>query len=188
MDYATIDDLRQYAYHAGVNDQVRWEDIIPRASRIIDTVCEVAPGHFAAALEQPAERCFTGSGTRWLQVDPFIKGSIQFVEYEFSDEFTPDYIERHDALGNHYLIAATGECWADDEPLVIIARWGWPDVPDDIREAAIEVALQIWRQRDSAYARVVTDVNGAQQIFGALPDRVKEICLRRRRFNAPVCV
>lgn len=187
-DYATLDDLKHYAYHAGVRDEVRWEDIIPRASRVIDGCCHVAPGWFRAAPQQACEQSYDGSGTRWLAIDPLVCNSIQFVEYAFSESFTPDYTLRIDKFGQHFLIAADGECWLEGDSVLITARWGWPSVPEDVKEATIELAVAMWRQRDAAYARVVTDVNGAQTIFGALPDRVKEVCLRRRSFNLPVAI
>ena len=122
-DYATLDDLKHYAYHAGVRDEVRWEDIIPRASRVIDGCCHVAPGWFRAAPQQACEQSYDGSGTRWLAIDPLVCNSIQFVEYAFSESFTPDYTLRIDKFGQHFLIAADGECWLEGDSVLITARW-----------------------------------------------------------------
>lgn len=201
--YATEDDLRQMAFQPSPSDPVRWADLIPRMSRVVDLACNVEVGYFAAADEAVSVRTYESSGTKRLLVDPYVRGSIVSVEYADSDSFTPDYIEQTDRNGNYWLIGQSDlssswvvRYWPDKrlwEPgleIEISARWGFVEVPADIVEATCELVIAAWRQRDAAFLRVIADVNtGIGGVSGqALPERVKLICSERKRAVPPVVV
>ena len=77
--------------------------------------------------------------------------------------------------------APSGQCWRANAVIEVSARWGWEETPEEIVQACAELVIAMWRGRDSAYARVVADVNGGNTVFGALPDRVKLTCDKWKR-------
>jgi hypothetical protein len=180
--YATEDDLRHYAFQVGAGDEDRLLLILPRASEIIDLACEVPRGYFAVAPTSTVCRTFIGQGTSRLRIAPHV-GQVKSVEYAGSDDYAPEFDEHVDRAGTPWLIARDGQCWRNQAVIEVEARWGWEQVPEEIVQATCELVISIWRGRDSAYARVVADVNGGNTIQGALPDRVKLTCDQWKRRN-----
>jgi len=78
-----------------------------------------------------------------------------------------------------YLVTREGECWRGF--VIVTARFGFEQTPAEIVEATLEIAIAIWRGRDSAYARVVADANGGQTVTQAIPDRAKLIVAEWKR-------
>lgn len=187
MNYCTTEQLKQYAQRTGRGDDELHESVIPRASRIIDRLCELPDGHFAQASERCSVFTVRGSGTRLLRLPPYVRGSIDYVEYAGLNQLTPNYAEVADASGVQWLEATSG-CWTEC-PIEITARWGWHCTPDEIVEAAIELAMMIWRQKDAAFLRVQADFNGAGGVSGAaIPERVKAICDKwKRKREVVIC-
>jgi hypothetical protein len=184
--YVTEEQLKAYAFQMGHGDDLRHEEILPRASDIIDLACGLGRGFFAPAGQQAATRRFRTHTTRRLRVSPYVCGSIAFVEYLSLDDYTPEFDEFVDENETRWLLAHDGECWIPDQIVEVTARWGWAETPEEIVEAVIETAIALWRGRDSAYARVVTDVNGGNTVFASLPDRAKMICEKWRRRRAAI--
>lgn len=184
ISYATEEQLKTYSFQMGHGDAIRHEEVLPRASEVIDLACGLGRGYFAVAASSPAVKRFRTQAAKRLRVAPYLDDSISFVEYASLNEYTPDYDEFTDDDETRWLIAQKGECWIPEQTVEISARWGWPDTPEEIVQATLELAIAIWRGRDSAYARVVADVNGGNTVFAALPDRAKFICEKWRRRRA----
>lgn len=184
-DYATAIDLKNYATQFAKSDDLRHEMILEPASRLIDRLTGFPDGYFGMHSAFLSERRFLADGTRYLRLDPHRSGSIEFVEYDQLNEYTPDYSEKLDSKGQHWLIARKGCEWSDGEIVVVTACWGFDQVPADIRQATIELALIMWRQRDPALQKIQTDVNGQIIEEKAIPTRVRETCAawkKRRAF------
>lgn len=180
--YATEEQLKLYAFQMGKADGIRHEEVLPRASEIIDLNCGLGRGFFAPAGRTLTTKSFCTSTSKRLRLAPYIPESIDYAEYSTIDALTPSFSEIVDSNETPWLIANSGECWIPDEIVEISALWGWRETPSEIVEATLELAIAIWRGRDTAYARVVADVNGGgNTVFGALPDRVKLICEKWRR-------
>lgn len=180
--YATEDDLRHCAFQVGQGDEDRLLLILSRASEIIDLACEVPRGYFARAGASSCARTFIGQGTRRLRIDPHV-GPVKCAEYSDGQAYTPEFDEHVDRARNCWLIARDCAAWRDGAVIEVQARWGWEQVPEEIVQATCELTIAIWRGRDSAYARVVADVNGGSTVQGALPDRVKLTCDNWKRRN-----
>lgn len=180
--YATLDDVKRYAFRSGIKDDPIQEDVLLRASRIIDRYCEVPDGYFAPAPDQPTTVIVLGNGTKFLKIDRYAPGSISSV-LAADGRLAPEYSEV-----DGYLVALHRTQWELGRPYEVTAKWGMPATPPDIAEATIELSMAMWRQRDTAFLRVVADVNtGLGSISGqALPERVKLVCDKWRRAQ-PVC-
>jgi hypothetical protein len=188
VEYCTTEQLKEYATRTGRGDDELHESIIPRASRVIDSLCQVKAGYFGVALPNAKSAVLSGSGLSRLRVPPYVCGSIQYAEYASDcDEIFPDYDEFTDEYDVQWLKARDGKYFVADATVEITARWGWACVPDDIVEATIELAMAMWRQKDAAFLRVQADINGAGGVSGAaVPDRVKMICEHWKRKRAMV--
>lgn len=179
--YATEEQLKTYSFQMGHGDAIRHEEVLPRASETIDLACGLGRGYFAIAGQLASVKCFRTQTAKRLRVAPYACGSLAFVGYAALDEYTPEYDEFTDDNETRWLLAQSGECWIPEQTVEITARWGWDETPEEIVQATLELAIAIWRGRDSAYARVVADVNGGNTVFAALPDRAKFICEKWRR-------
>jgi hypothetical protein len=188
VEYCTTEQLKEYATRTGRGDDELHESIIPRASRIIDDLCHVKPGYFGTAGPHRATCILFGSGTRMLRIPPYICGSIQCIEYDGDcDVIFPDYVEFTDEAGIQWLKAKDNERFVADATVEMTARWGWACTPDDIVEATIELAMSMWRQKDTAFLRVQADINGVGGVSGAaVPERVRMICEHWRGKRAMV--
>jgi hypothetical protein len=182
--YATEEQLKTYSFQMGHGDDIRHEEVLPRATEIIDLACGLGRGYFAIAGTQAGVKRFRTATAKRLRLAPYLCGSLSFVEYTSLDEFTPEYDEFTDDNETRWLLAQSGECWIPDQTVEATALWGWTETPEEIVQATLELAMAIWRGRDTAYARVVADVNGGNTVFAALPDRAKFICEKWRRRRA----
>ena len=182
--YATEEQLKTYSFQMGHGDAIRHEEVLPRASETIDLACGLGRGYFGIAGSSPTVKRFRTQTAKRLRVAPYLCGSIGFVEYTSLDDLAPEYDEFTDDNETRWLLAQSGECWIPDQTVEVTALWGWTETPEEIVQATLELAIAIWRGRDSAYARVVTDVNGGNTVFAALPDRAKFVCEKWRRRRA----
>lgn len=181
-DYVTHEELKAYATQYQKADEIRHEAVIPRASRMIDQMCGVPTGYFGIAINALTERRVQGSGISLLRVPPYCAGTIEYLEYSEFYDYAPDYQEIKDDNGAQWLRAQSG-VWDRCQQVSITAVWGFEEVPTEITQATLELALIIWRQRDPALTKIQTDVNGAVVVEAAIPTRVKAICkewMRRR--------
>lgn len=179
--YATQDAIRRAAFAVGRGDEIRFDDYVERASRMIDLLCGVPADWFAPAPEQASALIFVGEGTAYLPTDPFVAGSVADAVY-CDGEVAPDWRERRDSNGQCWLIARAGDVWSFDADVEVVARWGFADTPADIVSATVEITVTLWNQRDAKLARVIADVNGGQVLREEqIPKRVWEICERWRQ-------
>ncbi len=186
MLYATEEQLKLYSFQMGKGDGIRHEEVLPRASEIIDLACGLGRGFFAPAANVLTPKSFCTSTSKRLRVTPYRRDTIDYVEYQTIDAMTPFFSEITDSNETPWLIANSGECWIPDEVVEIAACWGFDQIPADIVEATLELAISIWRGRDTAWARVVADVNGGNTVTAALPDRTKLICEKWKRRRSMV--
>ena len=203
--YATIEDFQSYCYQFSAGTEGFVEKILPNASRTIDRYIGVEDYHFGQIEEADTAtaRTYYGNGTNYLEVDPhgaspaptlamptgytvpgYVAHRKQFFfafEKIYGDNalgfgavengsgfdgvlFAQDIDSRNSSLG-----------WLRGVPITVTAKWGWDETPGDIKEACLEVALQIYRGRDSAYARVV-NLEAATVVNDALTPRALMIC------------
>src|SRR5678815_687543 len=159
------------------------ESLIARASRMFDLACGVAPEYFEAVDADAVASVQTIYGTegQYLKLPPYVAGSIASVSFPSSyTELT--YIESDgylirtttDGLLASSYVMPTG--WYPGVPITITAIWGYEATPDDVKQAVIEMVLNLWRETDPATVKM-TNIEG-QPLREGLPPRVKEVARR----------
>lgn len=167
----------------------RLQKILDRATAIIDTYLGVT---FPTA-EEDAEQVVYGDGTDYLVPPAFVAGSASLVEAPASYT-VPDYIEqgaalvvtRNSLLGTLHGAQALGGRlhtplggWLAGVPYTVTATFGYAAIPDDIKEACLEIAVDLFRFKDAGSIKMV-GVEGAGVVSGkGLPATAKIILDRR---------
>lgn len=156
------------------------EALIEQASRYFDLVCGVAPEYFEAAEDTATERVFRGQGLNYLHLDPYIPGTLTAT---YPDGYTiPDFEERQG-----YLVVTSGgfappftysSGWHSGIAITVSAKWGFQEVLPEVKNAVIELTLNLWRETDPATVKLV-GLEG-QPLREDLPPRVKNICRKLR--------
>lgn len=157
------------------------EALIEQASRMVDSVCGVAPGYFnPSPIPVATTKTIYGSGTNYLQLEPYIPGSLTVT---YPDGYTlPTYYERDGYLivisGGAGLLLRCSSGWQEGLPIIASAIWGWRETPADVKMATIELVLNLKSETDPNSIKMLS-LEG-QPLRESLPPRVKEICRRRR--------
>lgn len=191
-DYATIAEVKLYAYQDVTADDALLTALIPRASRIFDKLAGVGPDYFAPEAGTATDQIFYGNGTDFLEIGPHKALSITTVAMP-TGYTVPDYVVKDDFLVRTYNDNGTlrtndnvrsfwdwwngivGGGWPDGVPVTVTAKYGQDTaIPEDVKEATIELVIAMWRSRDSAFLRVV-QLDNQQILNEAVPPRVKAI-------------
>jgi hypothetical protein len=179
--YLSLETLRTFAYQVDEDGLKFLEDLLPRASRIFDKLCDVSPNWFQPAADGPATaKTLYGNGSQLLALPPY-----------FGDEPTitlPDgYTAPHFVVKGGYLMTTdsngvlqTGPkvvypaIWPSGVPIQITAKWGFEKTPDDVVEAVAELSIAIWRSKDTAFLKAI-NLESISVIAEAVPKRVMMI-------------
>lgn len=161
--YATAVQFRQFAFQSSAGDDAKYDALLIRASRLFDRAVEVEDDHFAAAAQNPSVRTFYGDGSTYLRLDPYVPGSLTTVTMPTGYE-VPDRVELG-RDGSFYLVRTFNEDgtlyndqrwilsrpgWFPGVPVTVTARWGYAAIPDDVVQAVLAKAIQLWRTNDPA--------------------------------------
>lgn len=187
MSYCDSFDIRATAQDDTIAEgaDAHLDDLADRASRIFDQACGVSSGFFEASEDdaEASERVFYGDGTNFLLVGTH-QGTIVAADVSMPDGYTvPDFVERDKYL---VLSSSTGilnsfyygwyrECygWPMGVPVTINKIWGYEAVPEDIKYACIELAINLLRETDPQSVKL-TNIEG-QPLREKLPPRVAMI-------------
>jgi hypothetical protein len=191
-DYATLADVKQYAYQWQASDEPVLQALATRASRLFDRLAEVADDHFAARTPGAATaRVFYGDGTDYLRLDPRDPSDpVAAADVSMPAGYTvPSFYESGDYLVRAYGAGAlygagavhhhggTGEGWPDGVPVTVTAKWGYASVPADVTHAAARLAVHLWRTSDPArMATVAPELPAA-----TYPQEVLDVALKYRQ-------
>lgn len=189
MNYATIAEVLACTYQDSADDVDLLLSLIPRASRIFDNLCGVETDHFGAEEIVASAKVFYGNGTDYLEIGEH--GAITSVTMPASYT-VPDYVDKDQFLIRTYnddgTLRGTGnrwwnwwsgyygyQGWPQGVPVTVTAKFGQEGgVPEDVKEAVIELTIAMWRSRDTAFQRVV-QLDGQVALTDAVPPRVKMI-------------
>lgn len=176
--YATANQIRAFAQQpdalAGGEGGDNWTLLATAASRLFDKLTEVPDDFYAVTSGSFVNRDFIGDGTAYLKLDPYtalndtdpvLINDNTIDDPEFTSENVPDYVNRDGMLvvlsktnqgGNSRVMADnfrfTG--WPDGGQIRVSAKWGFAAIPQDITFAVIQIALQMFRTSDPAFAIV----------------------------------
>lgn len=112
-----------------------------------------------------------GSGTPWLALYPHEAGSVTLVTHEASTSAIEGWAE--DTDGNLYLTGASPfgsygtmngysqyvSNWLRQR-YSVTAKWGYGPAPDSLKEVAVEVAINLWKEREKGMYSDVIGVDG----------------------------
>lgn len=151
--------LKQFAVGEEADGADVWQILAEAASRLFDRATNVSDGFFCKTSGELSEKTFQMNGTPYLKVYPYLQGSIESVKQARigGDEIltTAFYYER-----DGYLIFYSSPSAIDPtlynlrSQIKVHAKFGFSDVPADIKQAVIEQALWLWRKRDSAFTEL----------------------------------
>lgn len=167
----------------------RLQKVLNRANAIIDTYL----GFSFTLSGTPATQVVYGDGTDFLEPPPFIAGSVTLVTVP-TGYTAPAYtaidgvlvVTRDSLLGGMYesetiagrLYNPIGG-WLAGVPYTVAATFGYSAIPEDIKEACLEIAVDLWRFKDAGSIKMV-GVSGAGVVSGkGLPATAKAILDKR---------
>jgi hypothetical protein len=162
-EYATAEELKQSARIEDTVDDDMIAVALSAASRMIDNYC-----HRRFWLDPAATiRYFDGAHCRSIWVDDIGSSTDLAVAVDPSDSGA--YSEAW-TVATHYRLlprnaAADGRPWTQIETVTgggksfpdyagsvrVTARFGWPAVPDEVKQATLIQAGRLWRRKDSPY-------------------------------------
>lgn len=127
-----------------------------------------------------SSRVFRGQGINYLQLDPYVAGTLTLT---YPEGYTlPTYDER-----DGYLIYTSGNFgppfidsvgWYQGIVITASAIWGFNGTPEDVKMAVIELVINLWRETDPATVKLI-NLEG-QPLREKMPPRVWEVARRYR--------
>lgn len=175
--YISLEFLKTFAYQFDEKDLKFLEDVLPRASRIFDKLCNVVPNYFQPADGEASVKVVYGSGSQLLAVPPYFGDDPTIT---LPDGYTvPKFVARGGYLlttdSNGLLQTGTRNVypvvWPQAVPISITAKWGFEAVPADVVEAVAELVIAIWRSKDTAFLKAI-NLETMTVVQEAVPKRV----------------
>lgn len=193
MSLITRDDVYQYLQQvtpSGENDDLL-DTIVARAEGII---AEYLGFEWAAYDSVASTKVVTGGGTAWLTLPPHQFGSITSLVYEGNTGEITGYVE--EPSGDLYVGSSGVWAWSDNYApygstwgryrYTVTAKWGQGAVPEALKEVAVELSVNLWKERDKGMYSDVIGVEGAGAVAvgytRAFTNR-QEAILRRYKRN-----
>jgi hypothetical protein len=178
MALATLQQFREY-YPQGSGSALSdslIRDVLDRAEAILEL--EIGYPLDDAAVET---RTIYGSGSNFLTLPRHIADSVTEVTAP-SGYLVPTYIKTAGGLaattdGIYYRhLPGYSPAWIDGVPYAVTATWGTRATTADLTEACLELAVEIYRGRDSGFSGTVgVDGAGALVVAPTYPPRVARI-------------
>lgn len=172
--YATAAEFRVTYPDAASSDDTALGAILTRASAVVDLVT----GKTWATAGAAAPRTYYGSGTPYLRLDPFTDTTILAASVSMPSGYTVPAF----ATSSPYLVATSETglvgpvTWPEGVPVVVTAAYGYSAAPDDIKEATLEIAANVWRETYQT-----TDAGQPATAVGSYLSARAEQILRLRR-------
>lgn len=171
--YATTEQAKLFGHETDSLDDDSWNLLLVSASRTFDNLTEVIDGFYDAATGTNSSKVFTGDGTAYLKLPPYIAIAtvtpIVIVDDNDNALTIPTYREQEGVLvirgqgvrRNSPLYYFTG--WPLNTKITVSANWGFAIIPADVTTATIQIALHLFRTVDPASAQL-SDTTAALQL------------------------
>lgn len=160
------------------------ESVVEAASRLFDNLVGVRSGFFDAYDAGGfTDRTYYGDGTAYLRLDPYIALDTDPVAIVSGDDTAltvPEYHEQNGFLviKNYaagvpirpsnflyrsawpsdnsftYGVATAFTGWQVNQKITVSAQWGFAEVPADVKQAVIQLAIHLWRTGDPAFTTI----------------------------------
>jgi hypothetical protein len=185
MAYATTAEVREAGAQisTGTFSSDYIDAVIERCSRFFDNLCGVAAEFFEPAGVAATSVTVYGDGSPYLQLPPYIAGTLN-TTLDLPDGYTaPDFVERDGflvltsspsgTLLTRSVVGLNGSSWWDGLPITVSARWGYAATPADVNLAVIEMVINVLRETDPANLNLL-DLE-RQPLREKYPPRVKQV-------------
>jgi hypothetical protein len=196
---ATVEEFRRYMDSIGAQTDdadTLIQDTLDRASAIVLT--EVTHGYSAAT----GTATVYGTGSDQLVLPVFVAGTVTSVTAP-TGYSVPTYVEQNGRLvvaSSNGVVYGYGHRgyrgwssngyggWIAGVPYTVHAMFGWgATVPDDIKEATLEIAIAIYRGREAGFSDVVGVAGTGEVAYtGKYPKRADAILKRYRQAANPL--
>lgn len=173
-EYATLSELKAYMGITDTNADTQLTDALVTASREVDHYC----GRRFFADVAATARIFAPRDSRVLRVDDFQSTSGLIVAIDTGDDATfaktltsADYelqpfnnVVDGEPGWPYYRIVYVTSTWPctnqREGSVQVTAKWGWAAVPGPVKQAAIYLAEEAYRLKDSPFGVVSGDQFG----------------------------
>ena len=149
-DYITDEQLKLFAVGNESDVTDVWELLAEAVSRLFDRACEVEDGFFNKTSNAVSLKSYRAKGTRYLELFPYIPGSITIIDVDGTDYFEAAAADRLYREKENYILFDSEI--KDGTPIDVTAKYGFADIPMDIKFACIEQGLLMWRRKDAVFA------------------------------------
>jgi len=113
----------------------------------------------------PTARVFYGDGTNFLRLDPYVPGTLSGTIVMPDGYTAPEFT----VMGQYLALSADGLLvserpwlslggWLRGVPVTATAIWGYESTPADVKQAVIELVIELARSSDPAFLKI-TDVS-----------------------------
>lgn len=147
MAYIDAKLLETYAVAPDDTDAQIWQQLADAASVMFDREANVSKNFFAKAPDTTSIKYFRANGTEYVKLLPFIADSITAITVDG----TTVTVDGDDYFENDFYLVFDYEI-EKNKIIAVTAKWGFSEVPADIKQAVIEQALFLWRKKDLAFA------------------------------------
>ena len=160
-DYITTEELAAHLRIDDQDDDPRLSAVISAVSRAIDKHC----GQFFYSTSGTGARVYTPTSPGWVTTHPIATTSGLSVATGTDGTFgttwtiSTDFVLKPDdgidssgqTVAYNRLVAVSSKGFpVRTRPTVqVTANWGWPDVPDAVKEACLIKAARVFRRRDT---------------------------------------
>jgi hypothetical protein len=188
-DYATLAELKAKLDITDTNDDSELQSILAAISRVIDEMT----GRFF--YRETQTRYYTAESGDHLQVDDLV--SVTTLSTDENDDrvyertwsaadydLWPYNAALHSKPYNEIQIAPTGSYSfpTGAKSVKLIAMFGWPAVPNAIKDACLLWSERVWKRRDAIFGVMGSIETGMIRISGVDPD-VERLLLPYRRLE-----
>ena len=156
--YITDEQLKLFAVGNESDETDVWELLAEAVSRMFDRQCDVADGFFNKTSGSVSLKSYRANGTRYLELFPYIPDSITIIDVDGTDYFEATPANRLYREKENYILFDSEI--PDGTPIDVTAKYGFAEIPMDIKFACIEQGLLMWRRKDVAFADL-SGVSGA---------------------------
>lgn len=174
--YATIDEIKPYVWQYDDKDLELLDPLSKRASRLFEIMCYVPTGYFFPGSGNLEARTFYGTGSVYLLLPPYYGALTVTMPSAYT---VPDYAEIEGALrtksSDGVLFEPTAynrTYWPNGVAITVTTRWGFQAVPEDVKEAVIELTVAMFRSKDQAFMKAI-NLESNTLIAKMVPERTK---------------
>lgn len=164
MDYISTDELDLFLLGANDVPTLKKDLLISSASRQFDRLCNVENDFFALASDTATEKIINGNGLGLLPLPPFTD-SLASVTFENELIDSDNYLVKGSSpnqflafpnfsnYSNSDLFAHTyQQFWRINKPYTILAKWGFAEIPKQVKMGVVEIAISLSSGLDVAKA------------------------------------